>query len=680
MIAKKPDCWKFDLKQRFAVLLRSVRLIHFIMLYPLKHQTATNEGVENPIDEEDSDVDKPILSSKDQESEGSVSVSGHMASTIALCLCTLTHSWLLISVFPYSGFMAIALIPAANEENAGNYAGLLASSFMLGRTLSSYSWGKVADIYGRVVVLQASLIMSCVFTLLFGLSRTFLLAMLWRFLLGFGNGVIGTAKTVVSELAKGDELLETRGMGLVMGMWGWGFLICPALGGALAEPVRQYPHLRLVQNGWIHSVLTKFPFLLPNVVGSICCLAALVAVSLLVEETLDSSQRRSARFICSDMIAWLRGLCRSCETCVFPWQRRHGINNLLQRKGGYQEVLTGDKVTDDSNSVDESDHGNGNDLTHESEHSRPGCIEISDRDEDDDEDALRVCALKHTESASMLWVSPLRLFERPIAKRFPSIKALRRWSSSTTCSVESTSEMAKPSTTTLSTLWSKRSTRNHLLVYWIYSFVSIQVDEAFPLFCISQSGGLGLSEDNIGKILSGSGVLFAMLQYFVYATIVNRYGLYPSIRISIFLGAPIVALIPFCILFFHQDKNDRVVGKNDDNNGNSLPWSALIFLSVVMAGYRILTNIFFSSITVATNRTVPAAQRASMNGLSMLGGSLSKACGPAFAGFLVAFCLSSGVVPQKIGGALIFVVIAFLGVSVAFVTTFLLKEFDDEAT
>jgi hypothetical protein len=189
-----------------------------------------------------------------------------------------------------------------------------------------------------------------------------------------------------------------------------------------------------------------------------------------------------------------------------------------------------------------------------------------------------------------------------------------------------------------------------------------------------------LSEDSIGKILSGSGLIFALLQYFVYATIVNRCGLYPSIRISIFLGAPIIALIPISMLFSHRDRSGQIESEDSEKIGNSLPWSALIFLSVVMAGYRIFTNIFFSSINVALNRTVPAAQRASMNGLSVLGGSLSKACGPTFAGFLVAFCLSSGVVPHKVGGALIFVVIAFLGVSVAFVTNFLLKEIDGEVS
>jgi MFS family permease len=139
--------------------------------------------------------------------------SAHTAATIALCLCTLTNAWLLISVFPYSGFMAIDLIPEVNEENAGSYAGMIASSFMIGRALSSYGWGKLADIYGRKFVLFASLGLSCLFSLLFGMAPTFGLALVWRFMLGLGNGIMGTAKTTISEIAQGNKKLETRGMG-----------------------------------------------------------------------------------------------------------------------------------------------------------------------------------------------------------------------------------------------------------------------------------------------------------------------------------------------------------------------------------------------------------------------------------------------------------------------------------
>jgi MFS family permease len=138
---------------------------------------------------------------------------GHTAATIALCLCTLSNAWLLISAFPYSGFMAIDLIPDVNEENAGSYAGMISSSFFLGRALSSYGWGKLADIYGRKFVLFASLGLSCIFSLLFGMAPTFGLALVWRFILGLGNGIMGTAKTTISEIAYGNQKLETRGMG-----------------------------------------------------------------------------------------------------------------------------------------------------------------------------------------------------------------------------------------------------------------------------------------------------------------------------------------------------------------------------------------------------------------------------------------------------------------------------------
>jgi MFS family permease len=101
----------------------------------------------------------------------------------ALCVCAFVHSYLLISVFPYSGFMAIDLIASVDEENAGTYAGLIASAFMFGRAISSYGWGQVADVYGRTFVLLASLLLSLVFSILFGLSTSFPLALFWRFFL-----------------------------------------------------------------------------------------------------------------------------------------------------------------------------------------------------------------------------------------------------------------------------------------------------------------------------------------------------------------------------------------------------------------------------------------------------------------------------------------------------------------
>merc|ERR1712071_308456 len=59
--------------------------------------------------------------------------------------------------------------------------------------------------------------------------------------MGVGNGLILVSKTTVSEMAKGDQKWEQKSMGLVMGMFGWGFLVAPVISGSLSDPVKQYP-------------------------------------------------------------------------------------------------------------------------------------------------------------------------------------------------------------------------------------------------------------------------------------------------------------------------------------------------------------------------------------------------------------------------------------------------------
>ncbi|CAA7041789.1 unnamed protein product [Microthlaspi erraticum] len=52
------------------------------------------------------------------------------------------------SLFPYLYFMIRDFHIAKQEEDIGFYAGFVASSFMIGRALTSIFWGKLADRYG----------------------------------------------------------------------------------------------------------------------------------------------------------------------------------------------------------------------------------------------------------------------------------------------------------------------------------------------------------------------------------------------------------------------------------------------------------------------------------------------------------------------------------------------------
>lgn len=53
------------------------------------------------------------------------------------------------SLFPYLYFMIRDFNIAKREEDISAYAGYVGSAFMLGRSLTSISWGIVADRYGR---------------------------------------------------------------------------------------------------------------------------------------------------------------------------------------------------------------------------------------------------------------------------------------------------------------------------------------------------------------------------------------------------------------------------------------------------------------------------------------------------------------------------------------------------
>ena len=96
----------------------------------------------------------------------------------------LTSAISMSNLFPYVGFMVIDLGLAENEDDAGNYAGYVASSLMLGRFFSSFYWGQKADIIGRKPVICFGIGAIITFSLLFGFSTNIWMALISRFLLG----------------------------------------------------------------------------------------------------------------------------------------------------------------------------------------------------------------------------------------------------------------------------------------------------------------------------------------------------------------------------------------------------------------------------------------------------------------------------------------------------------------
>lgn len=179
--------------------------------------------------------------------------------------------------------------------------------------------------------------------------------------------------------------------------------------------------------------------------------------------------------------------------------------------------------------------------------------------------------------------------------------------------------------TSITSIWSRKNTRNHLIAYWLYSFVVIAIDEAFPLYCISTNNGLGqLSESEIGTILSIAGLVFALGQFHTYTWIVDRFGVYGSLTFGCWAGLLPVSLIPFAEFVYHFSNR----------------FGMTIYIAWLMGFTKIFQSAFFSGVTVATNRTVPKEIRSSMNGFGGMGAGGAKALGPLFVGYWMAMCMT----------------------------------------
>ncbi|KAL8106187.1 protein ZINC INDUCED FACILITATOR-LIKE 1-like [Apium graveolens] len=168
------------------------------------------------------------------------------------------------SLFPFLYFMVRDFHIAEEEEDISYYAGYVGSTFLLGRALTSVFWGRVADRYGRKVVIIFGTFAIVVFNTLFGLSVNLWMAIGTRFLLGSLNGLLGPIKAYASEFVRREY--QALALATVSTAWGAGLIIGPALGGFFAQPADKFSVFSQ------ESIFGRFPYFLP------CLIISLVAL------------------------------------------------------------------------------------------------------------------------------------------------------------------------------------------------------------------------------------------------------------------------------------------------------------------------------------------------------------------------------------------------------------------
>lgn len=139
---------------------------------------------------------------------------------------------ILLDFIGFSVLIPVLPIYAKRLGASSVEVGLIVSLYAAAQLLFLPAWGWLSDRVGRRPVLLSSLCGTVMSFLLLALSDSLGMIYLARVLAGIFAASIGTAQAVVTDVTPEGE--RAHGMGVIGAAFGLGFVVGPALGGALA--------------------------------------------------------------------------------------------------------------------------------------------------------------------------------------------------------------------------------------------------------------------------------------------------------------------------------------------------------------------------------------------------------------------------------------------------------------
>ena len=395
-------------------------------------------------------------------------------------------------------------------------------------------------------------------------------------------------------------------------------LIGPVIGGLLSDPIHQYPNYfrdnndddddddddgddesqlcNTVRLFW-KTTLEDYPFLLPNLIGSVVAFLSLVIVVTSVEETLPEDQLRDWRLIPIDIGCWInsKNIFRrwrwkwQCEEQRTPFPNECSPGTPSSSRG--PEARTTVKIIDERTPLVVSPI---NQIA--MPQTAFGAAEVGDEN------------------------TYLNTSHIPTAHRNEETKGV------IASFVGSTSNM-----------------RYFFYSMWSFAFTSLASLETFPLFAMASTsnGGLGLDETGIGLVQTIGGCIFITGQYTAFSVATSRLGFVKALRISALFRIPLLLMFPLGLYFSppNDADGDSGIGIGIDIDigthfhGNN--WYQLGYLGLLTGVISILGSIFMGCATVGVNACIEhPGQRASMNGLQSMVASIGRGLGPIVSGYM----------------------------------------------
>jgi MFS family permease len=534
------------------------------------------------------------------------------------CLGMLAHSVAFTSPLPFVAFMIVDFHMTDNLDEAGYTAGWITGMFMVGRAMAGIPWGMAADRFGRKTCLCLSMFNVFFLNILFGFSTNFYMAATSRFLLGLGNGFMAISKTYISEVVQCREH-EMRGLGYVNAFWGLGMIIGPAIGGTLARPAVQYPHLFSATGIW-----GRFPYLLPSIVGSLFALAAALGILFFANETLKVKSTGSKNSNQTNKTSSKYSLVGKEEEEEEAEKEEEGdieMNRLQIKQHTEEQELEQNDPPSQKKKKTSSLFSFAASSSASASHEYSKVETISDdsvhnpiiretNEEDDDEEELNnnqdIESNKNIEEAQ----SPTE-GNRANEHANETIKPVA----------------ALPAS--FHEILHSKPIQNVFIVYTLYCFICMFFDETFPLFAVTSinNGGLAWNAVETGQALAAVGLGLVIFQLFIFEHLMKKvfvHGPTHTLTSTTMIVAACMPLLPLLTdgllrIWTHYHPHDA----SSNASLSSSPWmyAAVVFS---LALYKMPSIMTFTTVSLVTNSLVDVSMRGTLNGLMMTAGRRSS--------------------------------------------------------
>ncbi|KAF8323178.1 MFS general substrate transporter [Clavulina sp. PMI_390] len=187
-------------------------------------------------------------------------------------------------IYPFINEMIASM--SSGPKQTTFRSGIFFGCFSLAQFCCVFVWGTLSDRLGRKPVILICLASGMISTSLFGLSTSFLQALLLRAVTGASYGDVPVLRSAMGDIT--DSTNQARAFSFIPLMWAVGSTLAPLMGGFLSHPTQRFPR-RFGDS----EFLKNHPYALPCFVSSMVSLAAFLIIFLFFTESLPEHKHDS---------------------------------------------------------------------------------------------------------------------------------------------------------------------------------------------------------------------------------------------------------------------------------------------------------------------------------------------------------------------------------------------------